>query len=501
MPGSTGSGASGSGSKGSGRSRATAWGGSLFGGPPGGGGGRPPGGGPPGGGGPGGGPAGGGLGNYRPPGAAQGGFHGCVHPFPCWRCLPLAALRVEIGVTEQYVLNIQQEPSLRCVGDLGDGQLFTVAVGVLLVARYVAAKRVNPGAQPPFLHGLAAPGCGKTTVLNVMSFLLQALGIADTISTCFSNRLLERLYRSEHTAEAWLGVAFRWEALLLAALTTINPTVWPDYGWFYVQFTLHPLVMSALLAVCWEYGVPLIFFVWAWGHARAARRLGFPAELGQQLPAWRMLHRVVVQRGGGDAYNQERRRRLQGPELQLGAHMRETTQQQQLVHAMPPAEEKRLLTTAKEEILRRLHQELAHGNSSGTFNQVGMMNAVTMTIKVGIPVIMCSHAGQGCVARARYALDLAINRWAPTGRRVRITPGQLGRVEAALMDAAAQRRRGPGGVEMVACRHAMVLRHRAGAGDLVTGLRVLGGFNGSRDVFRCDPAVLHWYENTVFPTL
>lgn len=83
------------------------------------------------------------------------------------RCLALAALNAELGLTAAFPLAIQQEPHLHQLGGLSDDQLFGVAVCVLACSRYVAAKRTNPAAQPHHVHGLAAPGCGKTTVLNV----------------------------------------------------------------------------------------------------------------------------------------------------------------------------------------------------------------------------------------------------------------------------------------------------------------------------------------------
>jgi len=38
-------------------------------------------------------------------------------------------------------------------------------------------------------------------------------------------------------------------------------------------------------------------------------------------------------------------------------------------------------------------------------------------------------------------------------------------------------------------------------GDLHTGLRILGGFSGSRDVFAAEEAVLDWYRQRVLPAL
>ena len=38
-------------------------------------------------------------------------------------------------------------------------------------------------------------------------------------------------------------------------------------------------------------------------------------------------------------------------------------------------------------------------------------------------------------------------------------------------------------------------------GDLRTGLRILGGFDGSRDVFAAEQEVLDWYQRRVLPAL
>lgn len=99
--------------------------------------------------------------------AAAIGYQGCQHGRACMRCLALAALQAELGLTAVYPITLQQEPGIGQLGQLADDQLFAVAVCVLVVSRYVAAKRANPGARPHYVHGLAPPGCGKTTVLNV----------------------------------------------------------------------------------------------------------------------------------------------------------------------------------------------------------------------------------------------------------------------------------------------------------------------------------------------
>lgn len=101
------------------------------------------------------------------PAACLAGFHGCQHGSACLRCLALSALHHELGLTAAYPINLVEEPNVGQLGDLADGQLFGVAVSVLAVSRYVAAKRVDPAAKPHIVHGLAPPGCGKTTVLNV----------------------------------------------------------------------------------------------------------------------------------------------------------------------------------------------------------------------------------------------------------------------------------------------------------------------------------------------
>lgn len=101
--------------------------------------------------------------------AVLDGFRGCAHGAACLRCLALAALHAELGITGAYPILLQQEPRISNISQLADDQLFAVAVCVLAVSRYVAAKRQNPAVKPNFVHGLAPPGCGKTTVLNVVA--------------------------------------------------------------------------------------------------------------------------------------------------------------------------------------------------------------------------------------------------------------------------------------------------------------------------------------------
>lgn len=79
----------------------------------------------------------------------------------------VSPLEAELGLTADYPIAMEQEPQLSRLGDLGDDQLFGVAVCVLVTSRYVRAKWEDPAAEPMFVHGLAPPGCGKTTLLNV----------------------------------------------------------------------------------------------------------------------------------------------------------------------------------------------------------------------------------------------------------------------------------------------------------------------------------------------
>lgn len=119
-----------------------------------------------------------------------------------------------------------------------------------------------------------------TVLLRLCRYLLHRLGITRTLQTCFSNRLLMRLYAAEATLEALLGVAFRWEAHITAALSTIQHAFAPSYAWFYQTFfqnsrlakeftrgvtgvaldeafTVHPLVMSSFIRFCEEYGIAI----------------------------------------------------------------------------------------------------------------------------------------------------------------------------------------------------------------------------------------------------
>jgi hypothetical protein len=96
-------------------------------------------------------------------------FNGCNHGPQCKRCLPLAALFVELGITEMTPISLPEEPWLSRVGDLDNDQVFAVAVGLLITAQYVASVRTRHGLWPVHMHAFAAAGCGKTTVLNVIA--------------------------------------------------------------------------------------------------------------------------------------------------------------------------------------------------------------------------------------------------------------------------------------------------------------------------------------------
>jgi hypothetical protein len=61
-----------------------------------------------------------------------------------------------------------------------------------------------------------------TLLPTACRYLLRDLDICRTIQSCFSNRLLMRLLFAEGTLEALLGIAFRWEVLITAALATIQ---------------------------------------------------------------------------------------------------------------------------------------------------------------------------------------------------------------------------------------------------------------------------------------
>jgi hypothetical protein len=83
--------------------------------------------------------------------------------------LALAALQVELGITDLTPISLPEEPWLRRVGDLDNDQVFAVAVGLIITAQYVAGVRVRHGLWPVHMHAFASAGCtqSKTTVLNV----------------------------------------------------------------------------------------------------------------------------------------------------------------------------------------------------------------------------------------------------------------------------------------------------------------------------------------------
>lgn len=115
------------------------------------------------------------------------------------------------------------------------------------------------------------------------SFLLRDLAVAYTVQTCFSNRLLPRLYGAEATVEALMGVAFRWEVACMSAMATIQDRFTPCMEWFWNKFlcqsrlvrefkqggatglladeafTVHPLLMAVLLWVVLQFGVVFVF--------------------------------------------------------------------------------------------------------------------------------------------------------------------------------------------------------------------------------------------------
>ncbi len=116
-------------------------------------------------------------------------------------------------------------------------------------------------------------------VVGFMScrYMLEALGIARAVLTCFSNRLLGRLHGAEGTLEALMGVAFQWEALIKEALASRRVGFIPNQDWFRSKFldrsrlsellkdgvrclafdeafTLHPLLVDVLLSMADDWG-------------------------------------------------------------------------------------------------------------------------------------------------------------------------------------------------------------------------------------------------------
>jgi hypothetical protein len=112
----------------------------------------------------------------------------------------------------------------------------------------------------------------------VCRFLLDHLGVARPLLTCFSNRLLVRLRNATATVEALMGVAFQWETRVRTQLASANTSIVPSRAWFeqcflrssplYRHFqqgvtflgfdeawTIHPLVLDCLMAAAHESGV------------------------------------------------------------------------------------------------------------------------------------------------------------------------------------------------------------------------------------------------------
>lgn len=106
--------------------------------------------------------------------------------------------------------------------------------------------------------------------------------MAYSVQTCFSNRLLPRLFGAVATVEALMGVAFKWEVTCQAALATIQDQFVPCFQWFWIKyltnsklvreftrgatalladeaFTVHPLLMAVPLWVVLRYAVVFIF--------------------------------------------------------------------------------------------------------------------------------------------------------------------------------------------------------------------------------------------------
>lgn len=108
---------------------------------------------------------------------------------------------------------------------------------------------------------------------------MEKLNIMQPLLTCFSNQLLKRLYKSDNTVEALLGVAFKWEPPIhFCSSGSFCTNFQPHYRWFcnkflskspllrlfnqgvgFVRFdeawTLHPLIFSTLIQTAHEHGV------------------------------------------------------------------------------------------------------------------------------------------------------------------------------------------------------------------------------------------------------
>lgn len=120
-------------------------------------------------------------------------------------------------------------------------------------------------------------------VLCLCRYLLEQLHVCNPIVTCFSNRLLKRLYKADHgSAEALMGLAFHWEAELNRRLTAPGSTWVPSYDFFFSGFlancrlmemftkgsnvvvldevyTLHPLLVDCLLRLLDSFHITCLF--------------------------------------------------------------------------------------------------------------------------------------------------------------------------------------------------------------------------------------------------
>jgi len=150
----------------------------------------------------------------------------------------------------------------------------------------------------------------------VCSYMLNELGVARTLLTCFSNRLLARLRCATATVEALMGVAFQWEAAVNTQLAAGNNSFLPSRAWFQQRFlrtselhrlfdegvqfvgfdeawTLHPLVLDNFMAAADEHGVVTfsvgeVLQVTARTH-EAWVRAGWHTRHGFAMPYWQHL--------------------------------------------------------------------------------------------------------------------------------------------------------------------------------------------------------------------
>jgi hypothetical protein len=145
--------------------------------------------------------------------------------------------------------------------------------------------------------------------------MLDALGVTRILLTCFSNRLLSRLWNAGGTVEALMGVAFRWEPAVNTGLAAGNRFA-PSRVWFYQTFlrhsrlhklvqrglsfvgfdeawTLHPLVFDALVGFLHEFGVPTCSFGEVLQLAARVEQewiaLGWHTAYGFDMPVWQQL--------------------------------------------------------------------------------------------------------------------------------------------------------------------------------------------------------------------